>query len=482
MATNNNSHTVESRTNTLHVLCIGGSGLRVLRSLIMLFSSGYDIPGYIVRPYIIDPHLQSEDLKFVTELIAKYQELQSNDNKGFLKVPLSIDNMNNLNVMKVDNTQQQSFGDFIGYKKFAHQSNEQYIVDMLYSGLNLDKSMNVGFKGSPNVGSVVFQEFINGEWFQKNFSNLTSNDKIILIGSLFGGTGASGIPAIAKELKSKSKQTKISAITLTPYFKLKKPDQKMVDKDIDSDIFNIKSLAALNYYNQNNPGIDNFYVIGDSMSEDYEYDEVKQGNKAHFIELVSATAIKHFAITDDENNNRWNMFFTNELQPTMLYDDCGDGLNDVIFCLANFYAFCKFFTLMKKERFYPFYRLFYKEILDNQDNSDKIKLLEDLIYNSENTDSYIRWLGELRDNTRSFNVINTSDIKSPYGQISYYSFEPQTNNPVFNGTEKFIKRNMSDYFLSINNCYRKSLRTTDQMNKVAKLLNISYSGIIEVNS
>lgn len=79
MATNNNSHTVEPRTNTIHVLCIGGSGLRVLRSLIMLFSSGYDIPGYIVRPYIIDPHLQSEDLKFVTELIAKYQKLQSND-------------------------------------------------------------------------------------------------------------------------------------------------------------------------------------------------------------------------------------------------------------------------------------------------------------------------------------------------------------------------------------------------------------------
>ena len=120
--------------------------------------------------------------------------------------------------------------------------------------------------------------------------------------------------------------------------------------------------------------------------------------------------------------------------------------------------------------------------MENQDNSDKIKLLDDLIYNSENTDSYIRWLGELRDNTRSFNVINTSDIKSPYGQISYYSFEPQTNNPVFNGTEKLIKRNMSDYFLSINNCYRKSLRTTDQINEVAKFLNISYSGIIEVNS
>ena len=122
--TNTNSSAAAPRVKTIHLMCIGGSGLRVLRSFMMLLSSGYDIPGYVVKPYIVDPHLQSNDLKFATELITKYQKLHSNDNEGFIKVPLAIDNLDNLNVMKVDNTLSQSFGDFIGYQQMNHQSEE----------------------------------------------------------------------------------------------------------------------------------------------------------------------------------------------------------------------------------------------------------------------------------------------------------------------------------------------------------------------
>lgn len=482
MSLNNNSLPIP-RTKTLHVICIGGSGLRVLRSFLMLLTSGYDIPGYKVRPYIVDPHLQSNDLKFVTELITKYWKLHSKDNQGFLQVPLSIDNLDNLNVMKVDSTLSQSFGEFIGYMKMTHQSDQHYMVDMLYNSININKSMNVGFKGSPNVGSVVFQDFINGKWFQNNFANLTTNDKVILIGSLFGGTGASGIPAIAKALKEKSKNLEVAAITLTPYFKLSKPDSGATDKEIDSDIFNVKSLAALNYYNESNPGIDNFYVVGDSLSKNYAYDEVNQGNEAHFIEMVAATAVKHFAITNKSDNNLWNMFFTDDLQPTMLYNHCGEGLHDALDCLANFYAFCKFFTMMRKDPYYPVNKKFYKFIRKGQNEADKFKALEDLIYSKDiMVDSFIRWMGEMRDNTRSFNAVNTADIKSPEGQIQVYRFTPETSNVVFNGTQKLQTTNMSDYFLAINNKYRESLMTTDQINEVAKFLNIASSGIKEVNS
>ncbi len=482
-ATNTNNVSAPARTKTVHVVCIGGSGLRVLRSFIMLLSSGYDIPGYIVRPYIVDPHLQSTDLKFATELITKYNALQSNDNSGFVKAPLYIESLDNLNVMKVDDTFAKLFGDFIGYREMGNHTIEQNIVDMLYNNINIEKSMNVGFKGSPNVGSVVFQDFINGSWFQHNFANLTSNDKVILVGSLFGGTGASGIPAIAKALKAMNLNIEVAAIALTPYFKLKKPDPTAVDKEIDSDIFDIKSLAALNFYKQNNPGIDNFYIVGDSDSKDYDYDELNQGNSAHFIEMVAATAVKHFAVTDKSSNNQWNMFFTEDLQPTMLYDHCGAGLHEVLECLANFYAFSKFFMMMRKDVFYPFNKKFYKRISKGQTAADQFKALDDLIYNEDpDSDSFIRWMGELRDNVRSFNAVNTFDIKSPSGQRKEYRFEPKTPNVVFNGTVKLNKVNMSDYFLTINNAYRASQKTTDQINDVAKFLNIAHTGIKEVNS
>ena len=481
--TNTNSSAAAPRVKTIHLMCIGGSGLRVLRSFMMLLSSGYDIPGYVVKPYIVDPHLQSNDLKFATELITKYQKLHSNDNTGFIKVPLAIDNLDNLNVMKVDNTLSQSFGDFIGYQQMNHQSEEQNIVDMLYNSINISKSMNVGFKGSPNVGSVVFQDFINSGWFQSNFANLTANDKVILVGSLFGGTGASGIPAIAKALKAKSQSIEVAAVALTPYFKLSKPDANAADKEIDSDIFNIKSLAALNYYEKSNPGIDSFYVVGDTDSKNYDYDEVNQGNAAHFIEMVAATAVKHFALTDKSANGQWNMFFTDDLQPTMLYPHCGEGMHDALDALANFYAFSKFFIMMRKDYFYPVNRRFYKKVSDGLTAAEQFKALEGLIYSEDPTsDSFIRWMGEMRDNTRSFNAINTFDVKSPEGQVKNYVFKPETKNVVFNGTEKLSKVNMSDYFLAINNAYRKSLKTTDQISDVAKFLNMSYEGIKEVNS
>lgn len=483
MSSTNKSSQPIPRSKTIHVICIGGSGLRVLRSFLMLLSSGYDIPGYTVRPYIVDPHLQSNDLKFATELITKYKKLHSNDNKGFVQVPLLVDNLDNLNVMKVDSTLNQSFGDFIGYEKMTHQSDQHNMVDMLYNSININKSMNVGFKGSPNVGSVVFQDFINGKWFQNKFGNLTTNDKVILIGSLFGGTGASGIPAIAKALKEKSKNLEVAAIALTPYFKLSKPDSGATDKEIDSDIFNVKSLAALNYYNESNLGIDNFYVVGDSLSKNYAYDEVNQGNEAHFIEMVAATAVKHFATTSKSENEHWNMFFTDDLQSTMLYNHCGEGLHDALDCLANFYAFCKFFTMMRKDPFYPVNKKFYKVIKKGQREADQFKALEDLIYSKDiSMDSFVRWMGEMRDNTRSFNAVNTVDIKSPEGQIKEYRFTPETSNVVFNGTDKLQTINMSDYFLAINNKYRESLKTTDQISEVAKFLNIASSGIREVNS
>ena len=62
--TRTNNVTTENlvRQSTLHVFCIGGSGLRILRSLIMLLASGYDIKGYKIKPYLVDPHLQSKVL------------------------------------------------------------------------------------------------------------------------------------------------------------------------------------------------------------------------------------------------------------------------------------------------------------------------------------------------------------------------------------------------------------------------------------
>ncbi len=472
----------------MHVICIGGSGLRVLRSLVMLLASGYDIPGYKIKPYIVDPHLQSDDLKFATDLVTLYQRIYSQSNIGFLQVPLIIENLDELNVMKVDTTINQSFGQFIGYERINVHESPRRIIDVLYNSKNLDKSMSVGFKGSPNVGSVVFQDFICSKWFQSYCSSLTQNDRIILIGSLFGGTGASGIPAIAKELNRKAGGVPIAAITLTPYFRLSIPEEGAEDKEIDSNIFNTKSLAALNYYKECNPEVDTFYVLGDTQpsQKTYHYDERQQGNMAHFVELTAATAIKDFALAELDKNNKkpkWKMFFTKDLHPTIQFGDCVDSMKDVLEALANFYAFSKFYLQMRHDNQYPFNRKVYQKGKLSQNLMDKLAALDELIFSEDTArDSFVRWLGELRDNERSFAPVNTADILSPDGQLSFYRFCPKNANPVYNGTEKLHKTHMSDYYLAISNRSRKAEHLSDQTEDIAKFLNTCYLGIRDVNS
>ena len=63
---------------------------------------------------------------------------------------------------------------------------------MLFSEKNLASSMNVGFKGNPNIGSVVLNQIVNSEDFITFANSFEKGDKIFIVSSIFGGTGASG--------------------------------------------------------------------------------------------------------------------------------------------------------------------------------------------------------------------------------------------------------------------------------------------------
>ena len=45
------------------VFCIGGTGIRVMKSITMLMASGMETNGYTIVPIILDPHLDLEEKK-----------------------------------------------------------------------------------------------------------------------------------------------------------------------------------------------------------------------------------------------------------------------------------------------------------------------------------------------------------------------------------------------------------------------------------
>lgn len=59
------------------VFCVGGTGLRVMKSITMLMASGMDTNGYSVIPILVDPHQDLEEKKNLQSLIDIYRDIYS---------------------------------------------------------------------------------------------------------------------------------------------------------------------------------------------------------------------------------------------------------------------------------------------------------------------------------------------------------------------------------------------------------------------
>lgn len=309
----------------LFIFGIGGSGSRVIKALVMLLASGVQLPENIrIIPIFVDPDRSNGDLNRTIDILLKYQNIRCKlafDKNTFFRSEIITLNelnarQNEVNTLvkpefsfKLSGVQNQKFKDFIDYKKMDRAN--QALASVLFSRTNLDSEMDVGFKGNPNIGSVVLNQFTNSPEFIQFASNFNENDRIFIISSIFGGSGAAGFPLVVKNIRNASeniqnfaflRNAKIGAISILPYFGIEPKDESEIDKAT----FISKTKSALSYYGRNLTGNDSLnalYYIGDKKTKDYENNEgsVAQKNDAHFIELASALAVIDFSMIDDNN-------------------------------------------------------------------------------------------------------------------------------------------------------------------------------------
>ena len=287
----------------LYVFAIGGSGSRVLRSLTMLLSNGICCGSDIV-PMIIDPDYSNGDLVRTVDLLRLYEQIHlslsfsnTTSNKFFSTRVSAFDDGDYL--LPLVGTSGVTFENYIELNTMSKEN--QALMKMLFSNANLSSDMNVGFKGNPNIGSVVLNQFTQSNVFKSFETNFVEGDKIFIVSSIFGGTGASGFPLLLKNLRTSSNsalaQAPIGAVSLLPYFNLKVSE----DSSIKADSFITKTKAALNYYEKNVTGnntLNDMYYLGDDFSSE-GYDNFdggcEQQNKAHLIELLAALSIIDFS-------------------------------------------------------------------------------------------------------------------------------------------------------------------------------------------
>jgi len=411
----------------LYIFGIGGTGARVLKSLTMLLASGVECGVDTIVPIIIDRDMSNKDLSRTKLLIEDYITVnkiaETNGENKFFKTKIELLN-NELCLVLKDKT--QKFVDFIGKDTMTKEN--QALVEMLFSEETLEMDMTAGFQGNPNIGSVVLNQFDDSDIFKafaEDFSN--SDNKIFIVSSIFGGTGASGFPLLRKVLHTINQKdaqgnelsnwgivnkAHIGAISVLPYFQVKSATS---DSLVDSDTFIDKAKTALSYYKQEDRKLDTLYYIADKRTSSYDHHKggEAQKNNAHFVELAAALSILDFIdpkkaaenIHRDKEGNiertTYKEFGISADVPEINFVTLEDETKKLLVNqLSRFLLFRNYMQFVyDKECKYQPYALKYKFSKQFR-NNDFIKKMESV------QAAFFTWLEELEQQNRKFSPFN----------------------------------------------------------------------------
>ena len=303
--------------SNLYIFAVGGTGSRVVKALTMLLASGVEMNNTdTVIPIIVDPHRGNKDLQRTEDILKEYQKIRKSlvqppQNGDFFCTKIStlkgmVKNANLIAssyIFELKGVANEKFKDYIDFASLDDSS--KALASLLFSEKNLETEMDIGFVGNPNIGSVVLNQFKESNEFQYFASNFKANDRIFIISSIFGGTGAAGFPIILKNIRGATNQVPnssflnnamIGAVSVMPYFGV----LPSTDKTIDKATFISKTKSALQYYTMGvNPAVNKMYYIGEAHNKDYQNDpgEGGQKNDAHFVEMAAALSIVDFMNT-----------------------------------------------------------------------------------------------------------------------------------------------------------------------------------------
>ena len=360
------------------VFCIGGTGIRVMKSVTMLMASGMSTNGYTVVPVILDPHLDLEEKKNLHSLIESYEEIYRHSVNNGTSTLNALDGFFNSQMLTIG------------------ELNEQ-LNDTQQAAGNKEK----------------FRSYIN-------VANLGAND---INNFIFGGTGASGYPLLEKKIRGAAdnptvKNALMGAVTVLPYYGLKDPTT--TGSDIDSANFYTKTKAALAYY-QNTVQSDYLYYAGEkTLRQVYENDEKKQEDTANFIELVAASALFDFLKRERPDKRQYLTRAIDDDVESLDLVSMGSGYKDIVKCIADYMILRTFIQNLPNENFFPLKK---NRGLDGSFYKDAA--FQSLV---RFTDKYYQWYSELSTNKRAFAPLHYDNIKQMDGWVKSIDLEAKDDS------------------------------------------------------
>jgi len=214
-----------------------------------------------------------------------------------------------------------------------NHSQDELLARTLFSSTEAQLEYSEGFRGHPDLGVLFFADLLStldekrAQGQPDEFNALLDEMEadmargetvhVMLCGSVFGGTGASGIPAISKYLHNRyqenSKLFVMGSMLMLPYYKVPpanvNPEEEIA---VDSDEFLDKARTALQYYgmesmirdHEDDPSgvFDAVYLLGLPpehfvSTRLYSTGSQSQENDAHMLEWLASRCIARFMRT-----------------------------------------------------------------------------------------------------------------------------------------------------------------------------------------
>jgi uncharacterized glyoxalase superfamily protein PhnB len=480
----------------LFVFGIGGTGSRVLKSLTMLLMAGVKTNVDEIIPIVIDKDNTNGDMVETKRLIETYiytQKKFAHDSGKFFSTRMSLLGNGNLCLQLKDDA--KKFSDYMGMDQLDESN--RALVEALFSKQALDMKTTEGFRGIPSIGSVVLNQFEQSDFFTDFANQFKNGDRIFIISSIFGGTGASGFPLLVKTLRNPTKlsnwdyvrEAPIGAISVLPYFIVRKAEEPGKVK-VDSDTFISKAKAALDYYAQTLDGkINDMYYVGDEKFSIFPYHAggEKQRNLAHFVELVSALSIIDFANNGKDNNNsrtcyhEFGIITPQNKSDRIIFDDLHVETKKIIANpLIQLYTFRQYmqYVFDKENKYQPWSHNFPNKEKNNFDSI--FKQSEAMQHLLECLNGFNTWLTDLADNeshkhsfipfnltTDSFAFLYGKDdkcmIKSTKGRYSGWAWFDNELNKACTKKETQVSETMTKEQRFLEIFYRATKNFVDNL-------------------
>lgn len=350
-----------NQKNKIYVIGIGGSGAKCVESLVYLSAIGL-LDNSELKILLVDADADNGNSQRTIESLKLNQDVKMIfNNNTFLKSsfmrgnfelypswnPLSGLSGNNLELiflLETIRTRHRPLGD---------------LFDALYNAKERTAPLDVGFRGKPPIGSAVVSrlnlDFQNGVWAQfinnirDDANDANTNVTIHLFGSIFGGTGAAGLPTLASILDEKLRlevsgqenndnpirnSIRLNATLLLPYFEFDRPTDQASDVYAESQFFPLNTQAALSYFTtQPSQSIDNLYLVGNTNNSSYtpSTGNTTQLNEANIVEIYAALAVAH-GVSAPLQPDSFKVSFISRGSPNLFeWDDFPPGVNQASF-------------------------------------------------------------------------------------------------------------------------------------------------------